>query len=384
MRRLIAATIGTVALLAGAVVVAQSPADNPGDTVRHHVVAEGESMWSISQEYGVTYQQVYWANRWVDDPAVLFQGDVLHIPEATVPATTSTLPATTTTATPTTTTVQPTTTTQPPSAGFVETFDGNPDALGRFDTGVFHRDKVIVAMTEWQADHALTGSGDCTGPDQTHTVHRDNPAESFYVCASVDGDASKGHLMTSVGDTSGYSIAWFSPKQVFTDVDFVAWDVNLTNLAARQWWEVVLVPTGDPHLTTKRSISETANVAEYTPGMVALGKGPFGDDGNIYSGGVYRDPFGWNHVSNVDKAAAASKMIRRPFWMRDNHDGTITFQFGFRSDGVTPYLHTYAGEFPDEFRVYFKDHNYTPNKGDTGCGGVCSGYTWHWDNIVVR
>ena len=30
------------------------------------------------------------------------------------------------------------------------------------------------------------------------------------------------------------------------------------------------------------------------------------------------------------------------------------------------------------FEVYFKDHNYTPDKDD-----VPVGYTWHWDNIRI-
>ena len=60
--------------------------------------------------------------------------------------------------------------------------------------------------------------------------------------------------MTSVGDTSGYSIAWFSPKQTFqagatTQVSF---DVNVTDLGNRQWWEVSLVPVGTPFLAIGR------------------------------------------------------------------------------------------------------------------------------------
>ena len=41
------------------------------------------------------------------------------------------------------------------------------------------------------------------------------------------------HLMTSIGDTAGYSTGWFSPKQTFTNATKVSWDVNITNLLGR-------------------------------------------------------------------------------------------------------------------------------------------------------
>jgi hypothetical protein len=254
---------------------------------------------------------------------------------------------------------------------FVETFDGN-GGLDRFVTDVFHRDDVMVTRTTWSADHDLA----CGTPDTQRTVRRDRPQESFYVC--------RDHLMTSVGDTSGYSIAWFSPDanrdgrpDVFSSssTDLVSWDVNVTDLGARQWWEVVLVAEGTPFLTTEEGVASVGGIEPYHPDTIAVGKGPFGNDGNIFSGGFARDPLGWAHVCGsgaADPEGCSSKAIRRSFWMRDNNNGTITFEFlGKR--------YTYAGEFPDRFEVYFKDHNYTPDKD-----GVPVGHTWHWDNIVVQ
>ena len=55
----------------------------------------------------------------------------------------------------------------------------------------------------------------------------------------------------------------------------------------------------------------------------------------------------------------------------DVRNGTITFDyFGDR--------YTFPGAFPDNFKVYFKDHNYTPDKDNDPVG-----YTWHWDNILI-
>ena len=243
---------------------------------------------------------------------------------------------------------------------------------------MYHRDDVMITQTEWPGDHDLN----CNGPDTSRTVHRNNPSESFWVC--------KNHWMTSVGDTSGYSIAWFSPDgngdgqaDVFNRnaSRTVSWDVNVTDLSARQWWEVVVVGPNDPYLTTVDWMAQTAQIEPYHRNTIAVGKGPLGNDGNIFSGGQSRDPLGWQQVCGawaIDAEGCASKAIRRMFAMTDNGNGTITFNF-FGS------TYTYAGQFPEQYRVYFKQHSYTPTKVDPGgCSGPCAGYTWHWDNIAIR
>ncbi len=247
----------------------------------------------------------------------------------------------------------------PPSA-FYEAFTGNT-GLDRFTTGVYHRDDVMVTTNQWSADH----DENCGDPSTQRTVQRNAPAQSFYLC--------RDHLMTSVGDTSGYSIAWFSPNQTFqggvhTKVSF---DVNVTDLLARQWWEVSISPVGSPFLATVDWIADVAEIETYDSETIVVGKGPFGDDGSIITRGVSHDPLGWGHVCDVDREGCGSKAIRRTFTVTDNRNGTVTFDFlGQR--------YTYQGEFPNQFKVYFKDHNYTPDKD-----GNPAGYTWHWDNILV-
>jgi hypothetical protein len=149
----------------------------------------------------------------------------------------------------------------------------------------------------------------------------------------------------------------------------------VTDLGNRQWWEVSIVPLGSPYLATVDWVAKTAQIASYDNQSVVVGKGPYGNDGNIVTQGVSRDPLGWGHVcgsDGVDPTGCASKTIRRTFTITDNLNGTITFDYlGQR--------YTYPGKFPDQFRVYFKDHNYTPDKD-----GVPVGHTWHWDNIVVK
>ncbi len=251
----------------------------------------------------------------------------------------------------------------PGSSGgdFVEDFTGNT-GLERFDTGVYHRDEHLVANTTWTGDHDL----DCGSPDTQRVIRRDRPDESFYLC--------RDHLMTSVGDTSGYSIGWFSPRQTFQRGPHtsVSWDANVTDLGGRQWWEVILVPEGEPFLATIEWLAGTANIDAYGPSTIAVGIGPFGGSANVFSGGELHEPLDWRRVGDVDPEAHASKAIRRPFRMVDNLDGTITFTYL----GETV---TYPGRFPDRFRVYFKDHNYTPDKD-----GIPAGHTWHWDTIAIR
>ncbi|MDW3214177.1 MAG: hypothetical protein R8G01_09290 [Ilumatobacteraceae bacterium] len=248
-----------------------------------------------------------------------------------------------------------------PDNAFFEDFTGNT-GMDNFDTGMFHRDDVLVANTQWYGDHDTN----CGDPSTQRLIHRDRPDESFYMC--------RDHMMTSVGDTSGYSIAWFAPKQTFEAGTHtsVSWDVNVTDLGNRQWWEVSIVPVGTPFLASIDWMADTAEIDYYDRRSIVVGKGPFGNDGNIYTQGVDRDPLGYSHVCGADPEGCDSKAIRRTFTITDNRNGTVTVDYlGDR--------YTYPGEFPDEFKVYFKDHSYTPDKD-----GTPAGHTWHWDTISVK
>jgi hypothetical protein len=80
-------------------------------------------------------------------------------------------------------------------------------------------------------------------------------------------------------------------------------------------------------------------------------------------------------TSTGSNPTPTDKATRHPVSLIDNKNGTVTFTVA----GVSV---TRAGSFPAcPCRVVFYDHKYTPNKMD---GGPPRGYTWHWDNIVVR
>ena len=40
----------------------------------------------------------------------------------------------------------------------------------------------------------------------------------------------------------GYSVLWFAPNQTFNGQRKVSWDVNVTDLKPRQWFEVAIIP----------------------------------------------------------------------------------------------------------------------------------------------
>lgn len=250
----------------------------------------------------------------------------------------------------------------------METFDGD-GGLDRFDVGVFNRDGAATGTVS--ADHDLQ----CGAPDTQRTVFASDPRSSFYTC--------KDHLMTAIGDWSGYSVGWFTPKQTFRNATKVSWDVNVTNLGARQWWEVMIVPasyrsgvSGCPQCAVQSWLSPSpANLPGYPNSAIVVGNGAFGNTVNIHHG---TDRFsGWQHTCGTSwdlfqsGGACESKMTRVPFSITQAN-GTITVDYG----GM--HTETFPGSFPDEFVVVFKDHNYTPDKD-----GRVAGHTWHWDNIVI-
>lgn len=264
-----------------------------------------------------------------------------------------------------------TTTLPPPTVvdpEYFESFDDG-DGLGRLITWMYHRDDLLVAQTQWPGDHDEA----CGDASTQRIIPRSDFTKANYIC--------DGHLMTAIGDTSGYSLAYFAP-----DADFdgqsdtfvrsqspkVGWDVSITDLGSRLWWEVMIVPVHAPYLTTADYLVEVAHVPGYHPGTVAVGNGPLGGDGSVFAGGVRHDPFGVFSICDTDPEGCATKELRRRFSIVDNLNGTVSVDFLGRQ-------HTYPGRFPERYQVYFKAHAFTPN-----ADGPPPGYTWHWDNIVIE
>ncbi len=156
----------------------------------------------------------------------------------------------------------------------------------------------------------------------------------------------------------------------------VSWDVNVTDLGDRQWWEVLVIPAGSPHVTCHPHIIDPCGadvVDEYVAGTAMFGIGPFAEF-QLVGDQIERQP-GDKPCGDFssDPEGCDSKKIRRRFVMTDNLDGTITVDY---PDAERTW--TVDGSFPEQFEVVFKDHNYTPEKDNDP-----PGFTWHWDNIIV-
>jgi hypothetical protein len=215
----------------------------------------------------------------------------------------------------------------------------------------------------------------CGAPDTQRDLQSSannfNVDKIFFTC--------KDHLMSSMGDVDGYSIIWFAPKAQFSRTTHkkVSWDVNTTDLEGRQWWEVSIVPVGSKFLATIDWLAGTAGIDEYHKDAVIIGSGPFGNTVSITTNKQGRYD-GWQALCGdqyalLNKTQCADKMTRRPFSVTDNDNGTLTINYG----GI--FTQTVPGRLPDNYEVYFKDHNYTPDKDDMPIG-----HTWHWDSIRVE
>ncbi len=292
---------------------------------------------------------------------------------------------TTTTARPATTTTTTRVTTRPttPVGGrlFFEDFSGS-GSMGRFDIGLYHRDDHVVANNNWFGDHASTGPGDlCGAPEERRQISRGERNSGFnmdwaYRCVP-GGDLGKAHMMTAIGDTSGYSIGAFAPSQSFTGVREVRWDVNITDLGLRQFTEIKIIPSGRFDFQAlpcaKDLPCNTPEVGEI--GAVAVSF--FNHKLHIHNGSSLAvDHDEWFDMYGGDPALSSIR-TRRTMFFRDNGNNTLTY--GVERENGSFHEMTTSGRFPSgSVRVVFGDHNYTPNKGEP------STFTWHWDNIEVR
>ncbi len=271
----------------------------------------------------------------------------------------------------------------PPSVGGKAFFDSFESmSWDAFRTGVYHRDVDAhgfpMESKTWQGDHDLS----CGSPATKRTLDKSDRSSSFYVCNPGPSGTNQ-HGMTSVGHVDSYSVAWFSPKQTFSSISEVCWDVNISTdvLGHRQWWEVMVAPVNAPDVTAISWLAGTANLPDYgEAGAVVLGFGP--DNPPIAKLSVGNSVVG--RATTNDPDGRSDVRIRRPHCLADNGDGTITYST-VNGDGSGESF-TASGSFPaGELKVVFKDHNYTPKKDCTMMpGGECESYTWHWDNIVVR
>lgn len=286
------------------------------------------------------------------------------------------------------------------------------NAMNSLQTGVQHRDSYLVTDQSWPGDHVPTGGVNCSGPEERRTIQRSNPEDSIYMC-HPGGNPDLGHLMTSIGDTSGYSWAWFMPDQVFNSVTEVRWDVNITDLGNRQFTEVMIIPASNWVVDPTPFDTYDSGIASL-PCLQRIFQFPCVDQAPAYSdwNAIGTSSFNGDLIIATQDGREVSRSgapasdpartdirERRTHFFRDNLNGTVTLGQE-QADGSFLTITT-QGSFPSgNVRVVFKDHNYTPNKSESGfarcaaagvgnafhgSGGLndCVSYTWHWDDITV-
>jgi hypothetical protein len=237
--------------------------------------------------------------------------------------------------------------------------------VGQLQLLVHHRNLIVYPKGHeshgtWSGDHDMN----CGPPDTQRVVHAVPQHEAFWHC--------KEHFMTSMGDIDGYSIVGFAPKRSFANASRVCWDVNLTDLLRRKWVSVHLIPTSAwtgkfAYLEPTLGDVDTTTV-QFPNG--SLNWSNFNDESTFFVG--RSQVFDGLQFNSGD-----DKMTRFEHCLTDHRNGTVTFRQE-RPNGRYAQA-TFRASFPQQFRLAFLDHNYTPTKDGTPVG-----FTWHWDTIVVR
>ena len=174
------------------------------------------------------------------------------------------------------------------------------------------------ASGTWTGDHDLN----CGLPVTQRTLTKSNRDAAFYNC--------RDHLMTSLGHVDSYSIAWFTPNQTFNGQTKVSWDVNVTDLLSRQWYEVMIVRRQRPRrhlhrLAALRCAALPQRRRDRRQRPLQRGQG----DHQRAPHATRRGSRSAATTRSTPKACA-SKEIRRPWSVTDNRNGTITVNFNGR------------------------------------------------------
>lgn len=277
---------------------------------------------------------------------------------------------------------------------FSATFDTPADFYDRFnvDVGNYAAPGVRIseAFERWpgydgpkvvHGDHDMS----CGAPTTSRTLDPDSPDRSqwFWWCAP-GGDPAKGHVMTAY-DSSQYVVVAFSPKQSFTDVTKVCWDINATDEGGGKWTNMVMVPEAlyqrfAPRLDYVAADSNADggpgdfNIQQSDhPGVEVFGVRDFRGTQELYSGAriLWQDR---TEIHTADKAARYQHCLER----LSATQARLSVE---RPNGSTSAWTLPAADWPTgPVRVVFQDEMYDPPKR----GGYSErNVTWHWDNIEI-
>ena len=213
----------------------------------------------------------------------------------------------------------------------------------------------------------------------SHLTHGNRPDKSFFIC--------NGHMMSSLGDVSPYSVSSFWPKQEFdfSSGGVLEFDVNINDRDRRSWFEVMITPREQLKVAAARldlPVDETypADHIVMVFGFVEADSSRFIQVGKdrLAPEGLYveaKDPRTWRNIA-PDDPALTDRRIRRTMRIRLENN-RITWEVEKQDGSFDPFVVDVPGGLPfNKGLVVFKTHAYTPVKD-----GNTDAYTFHWDNI---
>jgi hypothetical protein len=233
---------------------------------------------------------------------------------------------------------------------------------------------------DWHADHGMK----CENPNTSHrTIHLTSQQQAieaaFYHC-TPEGNEDKAHVMTSV-NTEGFVTVWFSPKQIFRNVNKVCWDQNITDLGGGKWTIV--------NFLTAAEYAGKTDIG-FTSYDFPKGGGPSSPAGAASNGvkvfrGAMSSYSDGKLTGSLTGVVVTDKAARYQHCVADNGNGTLTLTMAQPNNRTATRI--VRGKIPDgDIRVQFGDDSYNPDKhlNHSGAPENSTGlYTWHWDNIQV-
>ena len=244
------------------------------------------------------------------------------------------------------------------------------------------RDHLSAEALAFPGDHGP----DCAGPPAQHMLTSShlstgaNPDQSFYLC--------KNHMMSSLGEVSGYSVSAFYARQdfVFSDGGTLEFQTNMNIGHPRHWWEVMIVPRELLKVGAAEHfwpIDET-----YPPESVVLSLLPDGQrkitvhSGDIPPQGIVVSESDWRDWKFLNNNVAGNDP------QFDDRRRRHLHRVELNANKITWWVEKLNGDL-DAFEldvpqglpftqglVIFKTHAYTPNKD-----GNFDKLTVHWDDI---
>jgi hypothetical protein len=283
---------------------------------------------------------------------------------------------------------------------FEAAFATADDFYDRFDFGFSGVNQLDGSpnIPSFHGDHDM----DCNGPTTGRTVNwvRD-PAyqpDMFWHCAP-GGDPSKGHLMTGI-NTFGYDIVWFSPRQMFSNVSKVCWDLNANLMSVRKWTQVLFVDADDATRYPSDKGSGGFDLGYTSPdfregspntgifpqsGTLAGIKDGQGNFNWFQDQDTWTSPgTGWpGRVGTSGLPVVTDKAPRYTHCLENQPGNTLRLTEELPPEfGGGERVMTMTGQIPQHpVRVVFQDDNYDPPKDEKYSD---TSLTWHWDDIQIQ